>query len=172
MSAKKTPVYPIVLNVCLAMGAKRKEPVIRAINIANDEDMSKVPVYPTLRNAFVAGVNLIKHSENGKWLKITKEDTAAGKFDPPVSVTAIKAQAKEEAAAARAVAKQEAAERKAVAQAELAEAKAKSAAAKAKAAAEKAANVVPKVAGKKTTAKAIPTAKQAVVDPKQTAIKA
>ncbi|MCA9340771.1 MAG: hypothetical protein KDA17_07690, partial [Candidatus Saccharibacteria bacterium] len=69
------------------------------------EDFSKVPVYPTLRNAFKAGVDLIKYSATGKWLKIDKAETAemypnftaAGPEQPEVDELAV-AQAAEEAA--------------------------------------------------------------------------
>ena len=79
MSAKQTPKtmkFPMVLDVRAAMAAKRKDPVIRAYGMSDGVDYSKLPVYPTLRGAFQAGVNLIKYAEDGKWLKITKEKTA------------------------------------------------------------------------------------------------
>ena len=79
MSAKQTPKamkFPMVLDVRAAMAAKRKDPVIRAYGMSDGVDYSKLPVYPTLRGAFQAGVNLIKYAEDGKWLKITKQKTA------------------------------------------------------------------------------------------------
>lgn len=69
--------YPCIVNITKAMGTKRKEPVIRALNLrsADQEDLSKMIVYPTLRNAFVAGFNLIKETIDSKWQRISMEDT-------------------------------------------------------------------------------------------------
>jgi len=71
--------YPCIVNVCKAMGQKRKDPVIRALNYqsADSEDLSKMIVYPTLRNAFVAGFDLIKETVDSKWQRISKADAQA-----------------------------------------------------------------------------------------------
>jgi len=72
--------YPCIVNICQAMGAKRKDPVIRALNAqapeGEVEDLSKMIVYPTLRNAYVAGFNLIKETLESKWQRISKAETA------------------------------------------------------------------------------------------------
>ena len=72
--------YPCIVNICQAMGAKRKDPVIRALNAQAPadapEDLSKMIVYPTLRNAYVAGFNLIKETIDSKWQRISKQETA------------------------------------------------------------------------------------------------
>ena len=82
MSTKSTKsnkqlTYPCIVNVCKAMGSKRKSEVIRAIDHCTGEDLSKAIVYPTLRNAFYAGVDLVKESIDSKWQRIEKADAAA-----------------------------------------------------------------------------------------------
>lgn len=79
MSTKSTKsnkqlTYPCIVNICKAMGSKRKSEVIRAIDRVTGEDLSKAIVYPTLRNAFYAGVDLVKESIDSKWQRIEKAD--------------------------------------------------------------------------------------------------
>ena len=82
MSTKQNTLltYPCIVNITKAMGAKRKDPVIRALNAQAPadapEDLSKMIVYPTLRNAYVAGFNLIKETLESKWQRISKQETA------------------------------------------------------------------------------------------------
>lgn len=71
--------YPCIVNIAKAMGKKRKDPVIRALNYIPNaegeiEDLSKAIVYPTLRNAYVAGYDLIKETIDSKWQRISKAD--------------------------------------------------------------------------------------------------
>ena len=79
MSTKSTKsnkqlTYPCIVNICKAMGSKRKSEVIRAIDRVTGEDLSKAIVYPTLRNAYYAGVDLVKESIDSKWQRIEKAD--------------------------------------------------------------------------------------------------
>jgi hypothetical protein len=69
--------YPCIVEIKKAMGLKRKEEVIRAIDRVTGEDLSKTIVYPTLRNAFYAGVDLVKESIDSKWVRIEKTDAEA-----------------------------------------------------------------------------------------------
>lgn len=82
MSTKSTKnnkqlTYPCIVNICKAMGSKRKSEVIRAIDRVTGEDLSKAIVYPTLRNAYYAGVDLVKESIDSKWVRIEKTDAEA-----------------------------------------------------------------------------------------------
>ena len=69
--------YPCIVEIKMAMGSKRKSEVIRAIDRVTGEDRSKMIVYPTLRNAFYAGVDLVKESIDSKWVRIEKTDAEA-----------------------------------------------------------------------------------------------
>lgn len=69
--------YPCIVEIKKAMGLKRKDEVIRAIDRVTGEDLSKTIVYPTLRNAFYAGVDLVKESIDSKWVRIEKKDAEA-----------------------------------------------------------------------------------------------
>lgn len=69
--------YPCIVEIKMAMGSKRKSEVIRAIDRVTGEDRSKMIVYPTLRNAFYAGVDLVKESIDSKWVRIEKKDAEA-----------------------------------------------------------------------------------------------
>ena len=69
--------YPCIVEIKMAMGLKRKDEVIRAIDRVTGEDLSKTIVYPTLRNAFYAGVDLVKESIDSKWVRIEKKDAEA-----------------------------------------------------------------------------------------------
>lgn len=82
MSTKSTKnnkqlTYPCIVEIKMAMGSKRKSEVIRAIDRVTGEDRSKMIVYPTLRNAFYAGVDLVKESIDSKWVRIEKTDAEA-----------------------------------------------------------------------------------------------
>lgn len=82
MSTKSTKnnkqlTYPCIVEIKMAMGQKRKSEVIRAIDRVTGEDRSKMIVYPTLRNAFYAGVDLVKESIDSKWVRIEKKDAEA-----------------------------------------------------------------------------------------------
>ena len=82
MSTKSTKnnkqlTYPCIVEIKMAMGSKRKSEVIRAIDRVTGEDRSKMIVYPTLRNAFYAGVDLVKESIDSKWVRIEKKDAEA-----------------------------------------------------------------------------------------------
>ena len=82
MSTKSTKnnkhlTYPCIVEIKMAMGLKRKDEVIRAIDRVTGEDRSKMIVYPTLRNAFYAGVDLVKESIDSKWVRIEKKDAEA-----------------------------------------------------------------------------------------------
>lgn len=69
--------YPCIVEIKMAMGSKRKTEVIRAIDRVTGQDLSKSIVYPTLRNAFYAGVDLVKESIDSKWVRIEKTDAEA-----------------------------------------------------------------------------------------------
>lgn len=69
--------YPCIVEIKMAMGSKRKTEVIRAIDRVTGQDLSKSIVYPTLRNAFYAGVDLVKESIDSKWLRIEKSEAEA-----------------------------------------------------------------------------------------------
>lgn len=74
--------YPCIVEITKAMGQKRKSPVIRAIEYNTKQDLSDRIVYPTLRNAYIAGMDLIKESIDSKWTRISKQDSAARLADP------------------------------------------------------------------------------------------
>jgi putative lipoic acid-binding regulatory protein len=69
--------YPCIVEIKMAMGSKRKTEVIRAIDRVTGDDLSKTIVYPTLRNAYYAGVDLVKESIDSKWVRIEKTDAEA-----------------------------------------------------------------------------------------------
>lgn len=68
----KNLTYPCIVNICSAMGKKRKTPVIRAIDRVSGDDLSSNIVYPTLRNAYYAQVDLVKETIDSKWVRIEK----------------------------------------------------------------------------------------------------
>lgn len=81
--------YPCIVEIKMAMGQKRKSEVIRAIDRVSGEDLSKSIVYPTLRNAFYAGVDLVKESIDSKWVRIEKTEAEARQITVDGEVTGI-----------------------------------------------------------------------------------